>query len=155
MVGRGRSEPFLVQNGLCQGCTIAPTLFIMYFGLVIDSWLSWCNVAGVEVQFKLGERLVGKRTRRPNSFVLSECLFADDAALVYFCREDMVLAASTFDEVATEYGLTLSIPKTKLLVAGLGLGLTNDDITPLELNGGEVEVVEHFKYVYGITGGGM
>ena len=69
-------------------------LFILYFGLVIDSWLSRCNVAGVEVQFKLGGRLVGEGTRRPNSFVLSECLFADAAALVYSCREDMVLAAS-------------------------------------------------------------
>ena len=57
----------------------------------------------------------------------------------------MVLAASTFDEVATKYGLTLSIPKTKLLVAGLGL--TNDDLAPLELNGGVVEMVEHFKYL--------
>ena len=88
----------LVQNDLHQRCNIAPTLFILYFGLVIDSWLSRCNVAGVEVQFKLGGRLVGERTRRPNSFVLSECLFADAAALVCSCREDMVLAASTFDE---------------------------------------------------------
>ena len=36
-------------------------------------------------------------------------------------------------------------PKTKLLVAGLGL--TNDDLAPLELNGGVVEVIEHFKYL--------
>ena len=107
--------------------------------------LSRCNVAGVKVQFKLGGRLVGERTRRPNSFVLSKCLFVDDAALVCSCREDMVLAASMFDEVATEYGLTLSVSKTKLLVAGLGL--TNDDLAPLELNGGVVEVVEHFKYL--------
>ena len=54
-----------------------------------------------------------------------------------------MLAARKFDKVATEYGLTLSVPKTKLLVAGLGL--TNNDLAPLELNGGVVEVVEHFK----------
>ena len=57
----------------------------------------------------------------------------------------MVLAARTFDEVATEYGLTLSVPKTKLLVAGLRH--TNDDLAPLELNRGEVEVVDQFKYL--------
>ena len=135
-------EPFLVQNGLRQGCTIAPTLFIL---LVIDSWLSRCHVAGVEVQFKLGGKLVEERTRRPNSFVLSECFFVDDTALVCSCREDMVLAARTFDEIATKYGLTLSVPKTKLLVAGLGLA--NDDLAPLELNGGVVEVVNQFKYL--------
>ena len=50
-VGGGRSEPFSVRNGLHQGCTIAPTLFILYFGLVIDRWLDQCQAAGMEVQF--------------------------------------------------------------------------------------------------------
>ena len=55
------------------------------------------------------------------------------------------VAARIFDEVATENGLTLSVPKTKLLVAGLGL--TIDDLAPLELDGGVVKVVEQFKYL--------
>ena len=29
---------FEVENGLRQGCTIAPTLFNLYFNLVIDRW---------------------------------------------------------------------------------------------------------------------
>ena len=29
----------------------------------------------------------------------------------------------------------------------LGLDFTNDDSVPLDLNGGVVEVVEHFKYL--------
>ena len=92
--GGGRSEPFSVCNGLRQGCTIAPTLFILYFSsFVIDRWLSQCQAAVVEVQFKLGGKLVGERTRRPSSFVMSECLFTDDDALVCSCRENMVLAA--------------------------------------------------------------
>ena len=91
--------------------------------------------------YATGGRLVGERTKRPSSFVLSECLFSDDAALVCSCREDVVLAARV---VATENGLTLSVPKTKLLVAGLGL--TIDDLAQLELDGGVVEVVEQFKY---------
>ena len=55
-----------------------------------------------------------------------EFLFADDAALLCSCRENMVLVARIFDEVATENDLTLSVPKTKLLVAGIVL--TNDAI---------------------------
>ena len=118
---------------------------ILYFGLVIDSWLSQCHFAGMEMHFKLGGKLVRERTRRLSSFVLSQCLFADNADLVCSCREDVVLAARTFDEVVTEYDLTQSVPKTKLLVAGLGL--TIDDLAPLDLNGGVVEVVEHSKYL--------
>ena len=54
----------------------------------------------------------------------------------------MILAATIFDEVATENGLTLSVPK---LVARIGL--TVDDLAPLELAEGVVEVVEQFKYL--------
>ena len=61
---------------------------------------------------------------------------------------------SIFDEVTIENGLALSIPKTKLLVAGIVL--TDDDLAPLQLDGGVVEVVEQFKYsgslVDGIAG---
>ena len=141
--GGGRLDPFSVRNGLHQGCTIAPTLFILYFSFVIDRWLSQCQVAGVKVQFKLGGKLVGKRTRRPSSFVMSEYVFADDTALVCSCRENMILAARMFDKVAGESGLTLSVPKTKLLVAGTGL--TSDDLAPLELDEGVVDVVDQFK----------
>ena len=140
-VGGGKSEPFSVQNGLRQGFTIAPTL---YFALVVDRWVGRCQVVGVEVQFKLGGRLVGERSRRPDSFVPSECLFGDDAALVCSSRDEMILVARMFDKVATEFGLTLSIPKMKLLVAGIGL--TGDDLVPLELEAGVVEV-DRFKYL--------
>jgi len=47
MVGGGSSKPFLVQNDLLQGCAITPTLFILYFGLVIDTWLGRCGSVGV------------------------------------------------------------------------------------------------------------
>ena len=57
----------------------------------------------------------------------------------------MVLAAKICHEIATENGLILSVPKTKLLVAGIGL--TNGDLSPLELDGSEVRVVEQFKYL--------
>ena len=58
-------QNFKVQNCSFQGSTVTSALFIMYFDLVIANWLSQFNVAGVEVQFKLGGKLVGGRTRRP------------------------------------------------------------------------------------------
>ena len=41
--------------------------------------------------------------------------------------------------------MTLSIPKTKLLVAGVNL--TVEDVASLELDGGSVEIVKEFKYL--------
>ena len=97
------------------------------------------------MQYQNGGKLVGERIRRPLTFTVSECLFADDAALVCSSREDMFVAAKIFEEVPAGWGLTLSVPKSKLLVAGVELCPV--DLAPLQLNGGAVEVVREFKYL--------
>ena len=58
-------------------------------------------------------------------------------------RESMERAACVLDEILREWGLTLSIVKTKLIVAGGG---DKGDRRPLQLEGGEVECVPDFKY---------
>ena len=37
-VGTSHSSSFEVKNGLRQGCTLAPTLFNLYFSAVVASW---------------------------------------------------------------------------------------------------------------------
>lgn len=41
------TDPFGVNCGLRQGCTLAPTLFSMYFAAVVDSWRQECSKAGI------------------------------------------------------------------------------------------------------------
>ncbi len=53
-------------------------------------------------------------------------------------------AAHVLDDLLKKWGLTLSIVKTKLLVAG---GEDGADMRPLRLDGGEVECVSEFKYL--------
>ena len=69
-VGGGKSEPFSVRNGMV--CIKGAPSLLFCLSLVIDRWLSRCQAVGVEVQFRLGGRLVGERTRRPSFFVLSQ-----------------------------------------------------------------------------------
>ena len=80
------------------------------FEQVFQCWLHRCDAVGVKVLYKIGGKLIGECTRRPSSFVISECLFADYSALICALRSDMVIAARVFEEVAAEFGLTLSIP---------------------------------------------
>ena len=54
-----------VNNGLRQGCTIAPSLFNLYFNLVVGAWRSRCQSIGVDVLYKFGGKLVGEWMRRP------------------------------------------------------------------------------------------
>ena len=49
--------------------------------------VSRCNAVGVEVLYKISGKLAGERTRRPLSFTISDCLFADYAALICSFRE--------------------------------------------------------------------
>ena len=67
----------------------------------------------------------------------------------------MDVAAKVFDEVSAGWGLTLSVPKTKLLVAGVGL--SPDVVAPFQMNGGIVEVVKEFQYLGSLVeaAGGM
>ena len=107
-----------VQNGLRKGCTIAPTLFNFFFNLVVRSWHKHGQPFGVDGLYKQGGRLVGERTRRPSVFMVTELLFADDAAAVGTTRESVERAARVLDEVTSEWGLRMSMPKTKIMVGG-------------------------------------
>ena len=109
-----------VQNGLGQGSTIAPTLFNLYFNLAIESWRQRCQPFGVDVLYKCSGRLVGERSRRPSTLTATELLFADDAVGGSTTRESIERSPHTLDEVVSEWGLAMSIPKTKVLVAGGG-----------------------------------
>ena len=95
-----------VNNGLRQSCTITPSVFNLYFNLVIKEWRKRCQPFGTEVLYKCGGKLVGERTKRPSHVLVTELKFADDAAVVGDSRESIVRAAERLVEVLSEWGLT-------------------------------------------------
>ena len=50
--------------------------------------------------------------------MLTECQFADDAALLATTRTGDVRALREYMQVAEDFGLTVSIPKTKIMAVG-------------------------------------
>ena len=77
------SDNISVTNGLRQGCTLAPTLFNLYFSFVVADWRARCPDTGVDLLFRNGRKLVGNRTAksRLSATRVTESQFADDAAL--------------------------------------------------------------------------
>ena len=73
--------------------------------------------------------------------MVMETQFADDAAL-YATFE---LAAVGYEVVAADFGLKLSVEKTKGMVTDQGVD--EHDVTPVQVEGGNLEVVYHFPYV--------
>ncbi|XP_065197221.1 uncharacterized protein LOC135828726 [Sycon ciliatum] len=139
-----------VENGLRQGCVMAPLLFNLYFGLVLEAWRSAIAAAGVNGVSLISSihgsgNLFPKRTRQTGTTSVNDLEFADDAALLAPSRESAQLALELFSNVASSFGLTLSTAKTKFMAVGANLSCA--DRLPLFVGPEEIESVKSFVYL--------
>ena len=143
-VGGGYTEDIFVNNGLRQGCTLAPTLFNIYFAAVVSAWRSHSSVPGVTLRYRIGRKLVGDRTAKSRLLAteVTESQFADDAALYAVSHQDLEVMTNEFVGCASQWGLTVSTAKTKAMV------VNGVDPPGVRLDsGGDIEVVENFTYL--------
>ena len=103
-IGDTTTDQIDVQNGLRQGCVLAPTLFNLYFNAVVKDWRCRCPEAGVCYKFRCGRRLVGDRTAKAqlSDGIVTESQFADDEALYTTSREDFEIMTRSFIETAQD-----------------------------------------------------
>ena len=136
-----------VMNGLRQGCTLAPTLFNVYYSAVVADWRNRCLVAGVDMRFRHGRKLVGDRTAksRLSTVKIFESQFADDTAIYTTSRDAIVSAMTEITRTARDWGMTVSVEKTKGMA--VGCNVTDADVTPLQIENGSVEMVDTFQYL--------
>lgn len=102
-VGDSTTDKIQVLNGLRQGCTLAPSLFNLFFGTVVGTWRAQCSEAGVDVQYKHGRKLVGDRTAksRLECTKVTESQFTDDAAVYTTTREAFESSTAQLVDVIT------------------------------------------------------
>ena len=88
---------------------------------------------------ELPESQCGFRKRRGNAeeIKVNECQFADDAALLATTKRGAELITTEYMLVGKDFGLTLSIPKTKVMT--VGREVTAEDITPLSVGEEAIE----------------
>ena len=146
-VGDSVTDDIEVTNDLRQGCTLAPTLFNLYFSAMVACWRHRCPQAGVEVRYKIRGRLVGDRTAkaRLQKVWVTESKFADDVALYATTRVVLEQIAGEFVRTTAEWGLTVSLEKTKLLT--MGKQLEPEGSLPVQLDEGEIDTVDNFTYL--------
>ena len=141
------TEKIIVNNNLRQGCTLAPSLFNIYFGAVVAYWRARCLKAGVMVKYRHGRKLVGDRTAksRLNEIKVTESQFADDAALYSMSRDAFESTTQKFIDAATHWGLTVNIHKTKGM--SINSHLVPEDTQPVHTAKGLIEMVNDFTYL--------
>ena len=138
-------EQLSVQNGLRQGCCMAPVLFNLFTCFVTERWLARVEGAegvGITLSYKYDQKLFRCYTRNASMRVLIECLFADDGALLASTRPGAERAVRKYQAIGTAFGLTVSNPKTKHMV--VGSLVEEEDREPIAVAGGDICSVDEF-----------
>lgn len=108
------SDPFPINNGVKQGCILAPTLFVIFFSMMIsepkedltEGIFIWFWTVGSIFNLR---RLLA-RTKTMEVLTL-ELFFADDCALLAHSEGALQAVVNRFAEATKAFGLTMSLKK--------------------------------------------
>ena len=134
------------SNGLRQGFTMAPVLFSLYSGAVVDDWRGKYFKPGVKFRYKHGHKIIiGDRNAKSRLLLdfITESQFTKDAALYVTLEKDFITIAQSFVGNASSWDLTVSLTKTK----GMNIGNESSFEGGVPVCGESVEMVKEFFYL--------
>lgn len=138
------SDPFPIKNGVKQGCVLAPTLFGVFFSLLL-CYAFRESEDGIFLHTRSDGNLFNLARLRAKTKVrrvfIKEMLFADDAALTAHTEEALQRLITRFAEACNDFGLTISLKKTNIMGQGVS-------VTPhITIGEHALEVVDNFTYL--------
>ena len=132
------------RSGVKQGCVLAPTLFGIFFSMLLHYALADC-LEGVYIRTRSDGKLFNIARLRAKTKTLKvlirELLFADDAALASHSEAGLQRLVDKLSRACKEFGLTISLKKANILA--------QDAETPpvITINNTVLEVVDSFTYL--------
>ena len=96
---------------------MAPVLFSLYFGAVVDDWRGKWSTSGVEFRHKHGCKIISDRIAKFR-LLLDFTQFTDDTTLYATTMKDFVTMTEFFANIVSSWGLTVSLVKSKGIKIG-------------------------------------
>ena len=116
------SSPFPVGSGVKQGCVLAPTLFGIFFSVVLRDAFEECE-EGILLHTRSDGSLFNlsrlKAKTKIRKTMVRELLFADDAAFVSHSETGLQEMMDLFADSCSKFGLTISLTKTEVMGQGV------------------------------------
>jgi len=146
----GMTDKFKIDNGLRQGCVMAPALFNLFFASVFHKAF---HDLPKHFETSIKSRNDGRfftaaqhRLKRGSSIHHCEDLqYAEDCALYAHSVKELQGYMSRFGSAAKISGLTVSFEKTEVLT-----NLLCDSKTLTLLDGKPLKITKHFKCLGGV-----
>ena len=139
---KSQSSWFEVKTGFKQGDVNAPMLFNLFIDTVMRCLEPLLRQSGIKFVYKIDGQLRECRNRDRHEIAWA-LMYADDIALMCETEEQMQAALELVDCTFSQWGLELSIKKTKVM--GVGYSEPSDVV----LSRGCIEAVRQFKYLGG------
>lgn len=137
------SDLFDITIGVKQGCVLAPTLFGIFFSVLLQH--AFPDPTGISLSSRSDGSLFNLARLRAKTKVrqvlIRELLYADDAVFFAYSEQDLQSMCDAFASACSDFGVTISISKTKVMSFGL-------DVAPsIYVNGSTLENVDQFCYL--------
>ena len=110
------SEPFEIRGGVKEGCVLAPTLFGIFFGMLLKHAFD-TTTEGIYLRTRSDGRLFNLARLRANTKVrkvlIRDMMFAD--AVVTHTQEELQSLINCFSHASKHFGMTISLKTTNVL----------------------------------------
>jgi exonuclease III len=151
------SRWFDVQNGVRQGCVLAPTLFNIFIDFVVRVALKNYHPSGVEIRYRLRDSVVWHTIpnitnslafRNSQEGWIHTLLYADDISLVSHDFNDLTAMIMSLEAATQKYGMCVNVEKTVLMAhIPPSVNPAPPPPAPIVLRGSTLSCVSKFRYL--------